>query len=104
MNEDDDDKITMPRRRAMVTTRVEGSSEGKVPSAPRHTVSQVLAQPLDLLDAPEKRYCVIERIGRGGMGEVNRTFDAKIGREIAQKTMLPMHDSAVAIARARFLR
>lgn len=55
-------------------------------------------------DAPAERYCVLDEIGRGGMGEVTRIFDSKIGREIAMKKMLPMDPATESVLRGRFLR
>lgn len=48
-------------------------------------------------------YVVIDRLGAGGMGEVYRARDSRLGREIAVK-VLPEHMSADPEARARFER
>jgi eukaryotic-like serine/threonine-protein kinase len=48
-------------------------------------------------------YEVIDRLGAGGMGEVYRARDSRLGREIAVK-ILPEHLSADPSARARFER
>jgi serine/threonine-protein kinase len=53
--------------------------------------------------AEEQRYTARKLLGRGGMGEVRLCKDARIGREVAMKLLLPGH-AREADARARFLR
>jgi len=48
-------------------------------------------------------YVVIDRLGAGGMGEVYRARDSRLGRDIAVK-VLPEHLSSDPEARARFER
>ncbi len=82
-----------------------GPETARMPTQPdpRRAVGAALERPLD--SGPgNARYEPIELLGQGGMGEVRRSFDAKIGREIAVKTMLPTSPRAMAQARARFLR
>src|SRR6185503_2689597 len=55
------------------------------------------------LDASVDRYELRSVLGRGGMGEVRLCRDARIGREVAVKVLLPAQEKKPA-ARARFLR
>jgi serine/threonine-protein kinase len=55
-------------------------------------------------DDPAARYAAMELLGRGGMGEVHRSLDTKLGREVALKTMLSVGKRATQRARTRFLR
>jgi serine/threonine-protein kinase len=71
---------------------------------PSTAIGNLLLEPFKLLDSPEARYHVVERLGIGGMGEVSTTIDAKIGREIALKTMIAQSPEEVAVAQSRFLR
>jgi eukaryotic-like serine/threonine-protein kinase len=71
------------------------------PAAP---IGNMLLEPFKVLDAPEARYHVVERLGIGGMGEVSTTIDAKIGREIALKTMIAQSPEEIELAQSRFLR
>ena len=51
-------------------------------------------------DAPKiDRYEVGDVIGRGGMGEIRTARDARVGRDVAIKLMLPEHRDAEALAR-----
>jgi eukaryotic-like serine/threonine-protein kinase len=49
------------------------------------------------------RYEVGSALGRGGMGEVRLAADLYIGREVARKAILPVHQGS-ADAQSRFLR
>lgn len=56
-----------------------------------------------IADSPAKRYAEIALLGEGGMGKVHLCHDARIGREVAMKVILP--DLAEKTStRARFLR
>ncbi|UQA63401.1 serine/threonine-protein kinase [Polyangium aurulentum] len=53
--------------------------------------------------AEEHRYAHRKLLGRGGMGEVRLCKDARIGRDVAMKLLLPAH-ARDRDARSRFLR
>jgi len=70
---------------------------------PRALIGEVLAHDA-LNDTTVDRYRQLELLGRGGMGEVTKSLDVKIGREIALKTMLPIDPRERPQATSRFLR
>ncbi|MBL8743125.1 MAG: serine/threonine protein kinase, partial [Myxococcales bacterium] len=70
---------------------------------PRALVGEVLAQDA-MNDTTVDRYRMLELLGRGGMGEVTKSLDLKIGREIALKTMRPIAPEDLPQATSRFLR
>jgi serine/threonine protein kinase len=47
-------------------------------------------------------YKILEKLGEGGMGVVDKAFDAKLNREVAHK-FLPQHLSKGGVERDRFL-
>ncbi len=73
-------------------------------SAPRTTVGEVLLGDLTVDERLDDRYRQTDSLGRGGMGEVTRVQDAKIGREVALKTLLPVAPARATEASSRFLR
>src|SRR5262245_52934946 len=56
-----------------------------------------------LVDKQISHYKVVERIGAGGMGEVYRARDTRLGRDVAIK-VLPSHFAADDQLRRRFER
>ena len=84
--------------RRVPTARWRGSS------SPRATVAEVLQNDLTVDDSPFGRYLPSESLGRGGMGEVARAADVKLGREVALKSMLPVPPDRTHEAANRFLR
>lgn len=73
-----------PTRRAPAATarisRFEDAGE------PNLNVAEILERDL-LEETITERYRTVSVLGRGGMGEVTRSLDTKIGREVALKTM-----------------
>ncbi len=102
MSDSEDQRPTVRQRASFVTRDTASVVEPPKPVPPIEL--DALAAPLRALDAAADRYHVIERIGMGGMGEVSGTLDAKIGREIALKTMLRQDPQQMPVAQARFLR
>ncbi len=94
------DRETIPlSSRRIPTARWRAAS-----SAPRATVGEVLQNELTLDETLHERYLAADSLGRGGMGEVARATDGKIGRDVALKTMLPVPPDRVREASDRFLR
>jgi serine/threonine-protein kinase len=90
---------TMPlSSRRVPTARWRGSS------SPRATVAEVLQNDFTVDEAMVERYVTSESLGRGGMGEVARAADVRLGREVALKTMLPVPPDRMKEAASRFLR
>src|SRR4051812_9894481 len=83
------------------------SQDEDVPTAREATES--VAPPVDpgeaFLEGPDgaRRYDTTLELGRGSMGEVRLCRDARIGRDVAMKVILPSHRDD-AVSRGRFLR
>jgi serine/threonine-protein kinase len=73
------------------------------PSSP-HLVAGALGQMFAEEDTYVDRYRTLAQLGRGGMGEVSRVRDERIGREIALKSMNEVPKQHLPEATARFLR
>ncbi|NUP14183.1 MAG: protein kinase [Polyangiaceae bacterium] len=86
-----------PEAETLRISRYAGHSE---PSA---AIGAVLDHDLSE-DTIVDRYRPLELLGRGGMGEVSRSLDTKIGREVALKTMLSPASSRDTWASSRFIR
>ncbi len=95
-----DERSTLPQRGREPIELRDTIAQGP----PRAIDANALLEPLRALDTAESRYHVIDRLGIGGMGEVSTTFDAKIGREIALKTMITQDPAELGVAQTRFLR
>ena len=67
------------------------------------TPAAALPAPSDMLNRQLGPYTIIAPLGAGGMGEVYRARDTKLGRDVAIK-ILPSHFTADAERRARFAR
>lgn len=99
MKKDSEDERETLRRGRAGRSDVRDTAVAK-PPVPENEI-EVLARDLE---ASDRRYLVRNRLGLGGMGEVTDTFDVKIGREIAMKTMLRQDPRVMAAMQERFLR
>lgn len=101
----DDEQLTfptLPRERPAGAATIRNSRFGRE-TAPPVSVASVLKR--EITEQTEvSRYQPVELLGRGGMGEVHRSLDAKIGREVAVKTMLRVSREEEGPASARFMR
>ncbi len=78
----------------------------KLPSAPpprMFSIPPPVDTASDALEVVQDRYIVRRQLGRGAMGEVDLCKDARIGRDVARKVILPMFQAEPQV-RARFLR
>ncbi len=83
------------------TGRTVSFVRGTTASARRTVVPRIVHEEgkAVLVSATEERYRLDERIGQGGMGEVNRVFDRDIGRTVAVKSMLAEASGPHGVAR-----
>jgi eukaryotic-like serine/threonine-protein kinase len=87
-------RSTKPAHRAAVTRYRVAGAAGRGTTGKLDVAAHVTAQ---------GRYQICELVGRGGMSEVYRGFDAQLGRPVAIKRLRP--DLAInAVCRARFRR
>lgn len=98
-------ELASPLRRAVARyTELEGLLErGGVASAADAPAGGSAARPSDEAQLPHfEGFRTIERLGVGGMGEVYKLVDRKLGRTVAAKVL--RRDSAAALAYGDFLR
>jgi eukaryotic-like serine/threonine-protein kinase len=90
------------------TARSEEARALRGPDAEDPSSSHLVRGPLGQMFAEEDthvdRYRTVAQLGRGGMGEVSRVRDERIGREIALKSMNQVPPKHLAEATTRFLR
>ena len=67
------------------------------------TPAAALAAPSDMLNRQLGSYTIVAPLGAGGMGEVYRARDTKLGRDVAIK-ILPSHFTSDPERRSRFAR
>ena len=84
------------RVRLGAVPRNTGGGRGQRPCAERPDSSQMIGRQLG-------PYTIVAPLGAGGMGEVYRARDSKLGRDVAIK-ILPSHFTADPERRARFAR
>jgi serine/threonine protein kinase len=86
---------------ALATRLTPSVERGTTASARRTVVPRIVHEQgkAVLVSATEERYRLEERIGQGGMGEVNRVFDRDIGRTVAVKSMLAEASGPHGVAR-----
>ncbi len=99
---DSDTTLRFPKARTpeAKTLRI---SRFEQPSEPKLQVAHILEREMMEEDTLVERYRSIELLGRGGMGEVNRSLDTRIGREVAIKTMR-VEEGQGDVPASRFLR
>ena len=79
------------------------SASARFLEGPAAGVAAAAAETISMIDRQLGPYTIVAPLGAGGMGEVYRARDSKLGREVAIK-ILPSHFTADPERRARFAR
>src|SRR5687768_13069692 len=88
------------------TTSSSSPSWPTIRGAPgKHSIESIGDGDVSTLQSGQRllHYDVVEKVGAGGMGEVYRALDSKLGRSVAIK-VLPAPTAGDAVSRQRFLQ